>query len=170
MEAVLSSPGPETDVLISNLKYGLDPQGSYCQSRRSSTTFSNVNSTSPVGVKAVTINVGSANEWLDPQSVLLSFNIKNNSTTHELFPASNCVASLFERLQLRLGSTLIEDIQEFGKLTIAMEEHSMGPQKKLDYAQLGYGTIDPQHLMFPILGQINMRPRQSQQVQQKGFT
>ena len=31
MEALLSSGGPESDVLVGPLKYGLDPQGSYVQ-------------------------------------------------------------------------------------------------------------------------------------------
>ena len=140
MEAVLSAPGPQTDVLVSNLKFGLDPQGSYCQNRRSSTTFSNVNSASPnSGVKVVTINIGSSSEWLDPQSVVLAMNITNTGTA-DLFPASGCVASLFERLQIRLGSSLVEDIQDFGKLTVAMEEHSMSSQKKLAYDAIGFGT------------------------------
>ena len=75
MEALLSSGGPETDVLVGPLKYGLDPQGSYIQQRRSSTTFSNVNSASPLGVRTITINVGSF--WLDPSTVLVSMLITN---------------------------------------------------------------------------------------------
>ena len=39
MEALLSSGGAETDVLVGNLSYGLDPQGSYVTHRRQSTTF-----------------------------------------------------------------------------------------------------------------------------------
>ena len=143
MEALLSSGSPETDVLVGNLKYGLDPQGSYITQRRQATGFSNVNSASATGVKTITFNIGSASEWLDPASFLVSFNIQNTHGSNDLFPASPDVSCLFSRLQIRMGATLVEDIQEFGKLTIAMEEHSMGPQKKLDYAQLGFGTIDP---------------------------
>ena len=88
MEALLSSGGPQSDVLVGPLKFGLDPQGSYCQGRRSSTCFSNVDYASPAGVKQITINVGSSSEWLDPSTVLVSFLIKNTDTTNALFPAT----------------------------------------------------------------------------------
>ena len=88
MEALLSSGGPESDVLVGPLKYGLDPQGSYIQQRRSSTTFSNVNSASPAGVKTITINCGSSSEWLDLSTVLVSMLITNTDGTNELFPAA----------------------------------------------------------------------------------
>ena len=143
MEALLSSGGPESDVLVGPLQYGLDPQGSYIQQRRSSTTFSNVNSASPAGVKTITLNVGSSSEWLDPSTVLVSMLLTNTDGTNALFPAAPEATILIDRLQVRLGSTLIEDIQEFGKLTHIMEKLSMTPQKKLDCAQIGFGTVTP---------------------------
>ena len=143
MEALLSSGGPQTDVLVGPLKYGLDPQGSYVTQRRQSTTFSNVNSASPAGVKTITINVGSSSEWLDPSTALLSFLITNTDGTNALFPATVGAHCLFDRLQVRLGSTLVEDIQEFGKLTEIMQKLSMSPQKKMDEGQLGFGTVNP---------------------------
>ena len=66
------SSNPESDVLVGNLKYSLDPTGSYVQQRKQSTTFSNVNVASPDSVQAITLNVGSAVEWLDTSSILLS--------------------------------------------------------------------------------------------------
>ena len=148
MEALLSSGGPQTDVLVGPLKYGLDPQGSYIQARRQSTTFSNVNSASPAGVKAITINCGSSSEWMDPSTVLLSFLITNNDLNNELFPATPEVACLFDRLQIRLSSTLVEDIQEYGKLTHIMSKFSMDPQKKMDSAALGFGTASTTNSLF----------------------
>ena len=140
MEALLSAGGPQTDVLVGNLRYGLDPQGSYIQARRQSTTFSNVNVASPDGVKTITINVGSASEWLDCGSALLSMVLTETSGTNALWPAAPEASILFDRCQLRLGSTLIEDVQEFGKLCHIMTKLSMSPQKKMDHAQLGFGT------------------------------
>ena len=144
MEALLSSGGPQTDVLVGPLKYGLDPQGSYITQRRQSTTFSNVNSADPSGgVKTISINVGSSSEWLDSSSVLLSFLIENKDTTNELFPASPNVCSLFSRLQIRMGSTLVEDIEQYGKLCHIMTKLSMSPGKMMDMDQLGFGTVHP---------------------------
>lgn len=140
MEALLSSGGPQSDVLVGPLKFGLDPQGSYVTQRHQATTFSNVNSASPAGVKTVTINVGSSSEWLDPSTVLLSFLITNTNGTNALFPATIGAHCLFDRLQVRLGSTLVEDIQEFGKLTEIIQKMSMSPQKKMDEGQLRFGT------------------------------
>ena len=140
MEALLSSGGPQSDVLVGPLKFGLDPQGSYVTQRRQATTFSNVNSASPTGVKTITINCGSSSEWLDPSTALLSFLITNTDGTNALWPATVGAHCLFDRLQVRLGSTLVEDIQEFGKLTEIMQKLSMSPQKKMDQGQLGFGT------------------------------
>ncbi len=120
MEALLSSGNADGtgEYLVGPLRFGLDPQGSYVQNRRSSTTFSNVNSASPDGVKAITINVGSGSEWLDTSTVLLSMSIKNTDLNSlPLWPAAPEASILFDRLQVRLGSTLVEDIQEYSKLT-----------------------------------------------------
>ena len=140
MEALLSSGGPESDVLVGPLKFGLDPQGSYIQARESTQTFSNVNSASPAGVKQITINVGSASQWLDPSTVLLSVLCTNHDTVNALNPATVGAHCLFDRLQIRMGSTLVEDIQEFGKLTEIMTKYSMSPQKRMECGMLGFGT------------------------------
>jgi len=140
MEAILSSPGPESETLVGPLRFGLDPQGSYCQGSREATTFSNVNSASPAGVKAITINVGSSSEWLDPSTVLLSFLLTNTDSVKELFPSTVGAHCLFDRLSIRLGSTLVEQISEFGKCTEILTKLSMSPQKRLDQGQMGFGT------------------------------
>ena len=88
----------------------------------------NVNVASPDGVKAITINVGSASEWLDPSTVLLSFLITNTDNTNALFPAAPEASILFDRCQLRLSSSLVEDIQEFNKLCHIFTKFSMSPQ------------------------------------------
>ena len=143
MEALLSSGGPETDVLVGQLKYGLDSQGSYLVGRRQSTSFSNVNFASPSGVKTVTINVGSSSEWLDPSTCLLSMMINNADANLSLFPATVGAHCLFERLDIRMGSTLVESISEYGKLCEIMTKLSMGPGKLLNEGQYGFGTDLP---------------------------
>ena len=148
MEALLSSGGPQTDVLVGPLKYGLGgdiyPQGSYIQQRRQATTFSNVNSAEAGGgVRTITINIGSSSEWIDPSTILLSFLITNRDTGLDLFPATPNPAVLFSRLQIRMGSTLIEDIEQYGKLCNIMTKFSMSPGKMMDMNQLGFGTEHP---------------------------
>ena len=142
MEALLASHNESGtgEHLVGPLKFGLDAQGSYVASRRQSTTFSNVNLASPEGVKTITINVGSSSEWLDPSTLLLSFLIKETANAHSLFPATPDPSCLFSRLQIRLGSTLVEDIQEYGKLSDIMTKLSMSPAKKMDLYQMGFGA------------------------------
>ena len=84
--------------------------------------------------------VFTAVHFLCCSSVLLSFLITNNDGTNALFPATVGAHCLFDRLTVRLGSTLIEDIQEFGKLTEIMTRMSASPAKKMDMGQLGFGT------------------------------
>ena len=72
--------------------------------------------------------------------MLLSFLITETSGAHALFPATPGAECLFDRLQIRLGSTLVEDIQEFGKLSHLMHQFSMSPQKRLEQGHLGFGT------------------------------
>ena len=142
MEALLAGAQQDgaNEFLIGNLRYGLDPQGSYISARRASTSFATTNICSPKTVKQLQVNLASASEWLDPSSVLLSFLIRETGGVHSLFPASPNPAILFNRFQLRLGSTLIEDVQDWGKLNHIMSMYSMSPGKLRDYHQTGFGT------------------------------
>ena len=140
MEALLSSGNVENEFLVGNLKYGLDPQGSYVQERVNTTTFSNVNSASPSGVKMITISVGSSSQWLDPQTVLLLFLITNTDTVNALWPATVGAHCLFDSVTIRMGSTEVERIDQFGKLSEIMTKYSMSPQKRMEVGMLGFGT------------------------------
>ena len=39
-----------------------------------------------------------------------------------------------------MGATLLEDIQELGKLTHLLQSFSMSPQKRVNEAQIGFGV------------------------------
>ena len=141
MEALLSS-NPESDTLVGNLKYNLDPTGSYVQQRRQSTTFSNVSSASPQGVKTITISLGSASEWLVGKSCTLAMQINNTDTTNALLPATVGVHNLFSRVQIRLGSTLVEDVQEYGKVCELFSKIAHSPAKRIEEGHIGFGTAN----------------------------
>ena len=138
MEAVLSA-SDNSPPLIGPLSYGLDPQGSYITNRRSSTTFSNVNSASPIGVKTITINCGSSSEWLDCESCVLSMLI-TNSGAQPLRAATVGAHCLFDTLIVRMGSTEIERIDQFGKVTEILTKLSYSSQKRIEMGMLGFGT------------------------------
>ena len=62
MEAILASHSVDTDVLPPNLKYGLDPTGSFVLAKRDATVWGLGSSYSPAGVKMIQIPFGSTTE------------------------------------------------------------------------------------------------------------
>ncbi len=72
MEAILASQAVDTDVLPPNLKYGLDPTGSFVLGRREATAWGLGSSYSPAGVKMIQVPFGSTTEWLVNQRCLAS--------------------------------------------------------------------------------------------------
>ena len=69
MEAILSSTQISTDVLPPNLKYGLDPTGSFVLSKREATVYALGSSYSSQGIKMISVPFGSTTEWLIPESI-----------------------------------------------------------------------------------------------------
>ena len=144
--------------LVGPLRFGLDPQGDYVVDRTESTSYSNVNLASPAGVKAITLSLGSASQWCDPSSVLISMTIRNKHATNALWPATCGAHCLFQRLQVYFGSTEVENLEGFGKITEALTKLSLGPAKRLDMARMGFGVdIPAQHPNLFLDGQHNAK-------------
>ena len=59
----------------------------------------------------------SSTEWFDPQSCWLSFTVVNQDVNKTLEFASNNVASLFSRCEIRLGGATVEDQHHFNSLS-----------------------------------------------------
>ena len=112
MEAILASGSADTDVLPPNLKYGMDPTGSFVLSKNERTVFALGSSYSPAGVKMIQIPFGSTQEWLVPESVVFSALVTNEHASRGLWSASPDVNCLFERIDIRLGGNLIESVTE----------------------------------------------------------
>ena len=112
MEALLSA---NEDVLIPPLSLGLKPGASYIIGRRQATIFSSVNQASPQGVQTVKFNIADALSWCDPNSVIISFDVVNDSGAAALHPATTGAHCLFERYQCRMSSAQIEDIEHYGR-------------------------------------------------------
>ena len=139
MEAVLSSESVNTDVLPPSLAYGLDPSGSFVTHKREATVYALGNSYAPNGVKMITVPFGSSNEWLVPDSVIFSATLinKESKVLQAVTADANC---LFERLDVRCGGVLIESITDFSRCNTLFTRLTMSTQKKLNLAQLGFGT------------------------------
>jgi len=105
------------------------------------------NTYSPTGVKMITVAFGSSHEWLVPESVIFSANLIKPETKplQAITPDPNC---LFERVDIRVGGVLVESVTDWGRCNTLFTRLTMNPTKKLNLAQLGFGTIisgtDPQ--------------------------
>jgi hypothetical protein len=143
MEAILASTAVDTDVLSPSLKYGLDPSGSWCLAKREATVFALGSSYSPNGVKMISVPFGSTTEWMDPQTLIFTAEFENLDTVNAAWPATPDPAVLFERMDLRLGGQLVESVTEVGRVNELFTRLTMSPQKKLNLAQMGFGTQVP---------------------------
>ena len=109
------------DILIDNLSYKLNKGSSYITDRRAVSfwpTGSNIYKVDS-GNRVLKIHLNAEdNSWLDPQSVMLVFNVKNNDDAldRKLRPISNPY-SFFRRFRLLMGNTVIEDFDNFNRVS-----------------------------------------------------
>ena len=143
MEAILSSQAVDLDVLSPNIAHGLSPTGSWCLAKREATTFALASAYSPGGVKKIDISFGSTTEWLVPDSVVFSAEFQNLDTINDALPATPDANCLFESIEIRLSGQLIERITESARCNELFTRLTMSPQKKLNLAQMGFGTQVP---------------------------
>ena len=107
------------DILIDNLSFKLNKGASYINERRSVSFFpsgSNVYIPSS-GIRVLKIALNSEdNSWLDPQSVMVYFNVENKDATNNnrLRPLSPAY-SFFRRARLIAGNQLVEDIDYYNR-------------------------------------------------------
>ena len=109
------------DILIDNLSFKLNKGSSYITDRRAVSfwpTGSNIYKVDS-GNRVLKIHLNAEdNSWLDPQSVMLFFNVKNNDDAldRKLRPISNPY-SFFRRFRLLMGNTVIEDFDNFNRVS-----------------------------------------------------
>ena len=109
------------DILIDNLSFKLNKGSSYITDRRSVSfwpTGSNIYKVDS-GNRVIKINLNAEdNSWLDPQSVMLFFTVENGDKEldRKLRPISNPY-SFFRRFRLLMGNTVIEDFDNFNRVS-----------------------------------------------------
>lgn len=148
MESVLAA--HEKDFLIEPLSLTVGNQANYVVSRRSSSIFSSVNSAAPGGVNQLKWNISSSSEWADPSTACISFVVTNTAAIAtqgqpdpQMRPATVAPHCLFNRLQIRIGgSALIEDIDDFGRLTEQFTR-LVPNEKRMNEEALGFGLESP---------------------------
>ena len=134
------------DALIGGLSYKLKPGASYVTERRSVTYFaSGGNQYSPSGVKVCRFNIV-ADQWLDPSSFRVMFTLNNlaGSAAGDVLPLHWNPAILFRRARVIAGGTVLEDIDDFNRLSLMFTAlKSQDDQKEI--AMEGFGLFDRVH-------------------------
>lgn len=103
------------DNLIDSLSFKLRPGASYVTDRRSCSYFSQGNQFSPSGVKVIKMQLNSADGWLDPSTVKLFMNIKNDGD-EPITPRVKGAWGMFSRLRVLCSGAICEDIDHYGRL------------------------------------------------------
>ena len=132
------------DALIGGLSYKLKPGASYVTNRRSvSFMASGGNQYSPAGVKVIRFNI-TADQWLDPSTFRVMFQLNNlaaGSAQQYIKPLHWNPAVFFRRARLIAGGQVIEDIDDFNRLSIMLT--ALKPaEEQLDIANDGFGNYD----------------------------
>ena len=91
----------------------------------------------------IQIPIGSTTEWLVPESLVFSANFAAPAGGNGGFPATPDANCLIERYDLRLSGQLIESVTEAARCNELFTRLTMSPQKKLNLAQMGFGTQIP---------------------------
>ena len=139
MEATLSQ--ADNIPLIGELALNLQrhPRAPYVVSRNQVTSYCPQNVLTHVGTNVMQFTIASSDQWLDPKSVVLAFDIQNTGGT-PLELLSTDMQVLFSRLQVMMGSVIVEDhTQHFNRLTTLLNKYQ-STDKILETSALALGT------------------------------
>ena len=132
------------DALIGGLSYKLKAGASYVTDRRKCTFYaSGGNQYSSSGVKVCKFNIVS-DAWLDPSSFRVMFTINNlNPATPKTLikPLHWNPAVLFKRCRVTCGGVVIEDIDDYNRLSLMLTALKPVDEQK-DIAMQGFGLFD----------------------------
>ena len=137
------------DALIGGLSYKLKAGASYVTNRRSVSYFaSGGNTYSPSGVKVMKFNL-TGDQWLDPSTFRVAFQLNNhngNTSGTPSFPImvqplSWNPAVFFRRARLICGGQVIEDIDDFNRLSLMLTD-LLPEDEQHDIACEGFGNFD----------------------------
>ena len=113
--------------LADSLSFKVQPAGSYVTDRRSMSFFpTGGNEYTPNGVRVIKISLN-GDQWLDPSTVKLFYNITNTTQkpdptdgsgnyTNTLQPLANGPWVFFRRMRIICGGQIIEDIDHYNRV------------------------------------------------------
>ena len=135
------------DALIGGLSYKLKPGASYVTNRRSVSYFaSGGNTYSPTAVKVMKFNIAGG-QRLDPSTFRVAFQLGDHNGTNGagfqvmVQPLSWNPAVSFRRAQLICGGQVVEDIDDFNRLSLMLTD-LLPEDDQHDIACEGFGNPD----------------------------
>ena len=136
------------DALIGGLSYKLKAGASYVTNRRSVSFFaSGGNQYSPSGVKVCRFNITS-DHWMDPSTFRVMFQLNNKDYTSDgvtwVEPLSWNPAVFFRRARIIAGGQVIEDIDDFNRLSMMLTALK-SEEEKLMISSEGFGQFDDKY-------------------------
>ena len=130
------------DALISGLSYKLKEGASYVTNRRSVSYFaSGGNDYSTSGVRVMKFNITS-DQWLDPSTFHIAFCLNRTSAGENdiLQPVHYNPAVFFSRARLICGGVVVEDVNDFDRLSVMLTE-LMSEEQQMIMATKGFGSM-----------------------------
>lgn len=129
------------DALIGGLSYKLKSGASYVTNRRSVSYFPmGGNSYSPTGVKVIKFNL-TGDQWLEPNSLRVMFQMNNAHNANVLKPLHWNPAVFFRRARLIAGGQVVEDIDNFNRLSLMLSSLKTTEQQLIEASE-GFGSYD----------------------------
>eukprot|EP00972_Heterocapsa_arctica_P112623 16432852-Heterocapsa_arctica.AAC.2 len=112
------------DQLISPLSFQLKEGASYVTNRRNVSFFpQGGNNYGSTGVKVIKFNL-TGDQWLDPSSFRVHFQLNNEAPNMELQPVLQPLSwnptCFFRRCRISAGGQIIEDIDNFNRLSASL--------------------------------------------------
>ena len=136
------------DNVIDSLSFKFCPSASYLTDRRSVTFFpQGGNQYTSNGFKVIKISLH-GDQWLDPSSVKLFYNIQNTtnlSVSSDLQPLVAGAWGFFRRSRVICGGQVVEYIDNYNRLHEMV--HMMKPsEKRINDAIEGFGVVDADNI------------------------
>ena len=133
------------DYLIEGLQFKMPPGGSYVTSRKNSTFYPSGASfySASSGTKLIRVNLSSSTEWLDPQSIRLSYKLHNAGAGTRVLRTIGGPYAFFSRVRLLSGGVMVEDIMDYNRVhNMFSELSSSNAKRNEDIEGFGINTGD----------------------------
>ena len=91
------------------------------------------------GTRVVKILLSDSNSWLDPTTLRIMFDLRNNGTTGQYLRAVGGPWSFFRRAKLVIGGQTVEDIDYYGRTHEMMHTLQSKHSRENDHCE-GFGN------------------------------